>query len=170
MGENNLLCTFRDKQAEPTMFYWQLDAACAAIRPALLILDTAADLFGGNPREQIEVRQFVQFILGGLCKRYGSTVLLLMHPSAAGIASGEGAGFSVAWNNTLRSRLYLAHPRVDGHPDYTRAILSRKKANYASRGDELHLVRHDGTWALDADPPETIGAGRGLTTSCCVVR
>ena len=129
VGKNNLLAIYHDKQAIPTEFYSQLDATCALLLPQLVTIDTAADTFGGNPIDQAEVRQFVQFILGGLCERHGCTVLVTMHPSAAGIASGDGAGFSVAWNNSVRSRLYLAHPRVNGQPGYGHVTLTRKKSN-----------------------------------------
>lgn len=153
MGEENLLVAFRDHVAIPTELYARLDATCAALKPHLLVIDPAADVYGGNMVEQIEVRQFVQTILGGLCKRHGCAVLLPIHPSAAGISSGEGMGFSVAWNNAVRSRLYLAHPKLNGESLHDRATLTRKKSNYSSKGEALNLLYHDAVWQLDPDPP-----------------
>ena len=138
-GEDNLLATYVGGIAVPTPFYWRLDATCALLRPRLLILDPVADFFGGNPIFQGEVRQFVQVILGGFCLRYGTSVLIPMHPSATGVSSGEGAGFSVAWSNSARSRLYMEHAK-DAEPTSGRFALSRKKSNYSARGGELDLV------------------------------
>ena len=146
LGAENLLVTYQGGVAVPTEFYYRIDATCAALRPHLLVLDPAADFYGGNPISQSEVRQFIQVILGGLCARHGLTLLLPMHPSAAGMASGEGAGFSVAWSNSVRSRLYL-HRRSDDDP--SRVTLARKKSNYAARGEELDLLFEQGAFARE---------------------
>lgn len=151
-GENNILATFRGGVLEPTAFYWRLDATCAALRPKLLVLDPAADFFGGNPIVQGEVRQFVQVALGALCVRYGLAILLPMHPSAAGLASGDGAGFSVAWNNSVRSRLYLEREKPEDGEASDRLMLTRKKANYAAVGDRLDLRYESGALV-----PEAVG-------------
>jgi hypothetical protein len=50
-------------------------------------------------------------------------------------------GGSTAWSNTVRSRWSLARPTQDGggRADPDERILTRRKANYASIGDEIQL-------------------------------
>jgi RecA-family ATPase len=148
-AEDNLLATYVGGIAVPAPLYWRIDATCAQLRPHLVVLDPAADFYGGNPLHQGEVRQFVQVLLGGLCVRHGLTLLLPMHPSAAGIASGDGGGFSVAWSNSVRSRLYLEHVRSEDGEASGRITLTRKKANYSARGDQLDLVYDRGAFVLE---------------------
>lgn len=145
-GEDNIIARYEQGIVWPTALYQRIEATCARLRPHLLVIDPGADFYGGNPISQSEVRQFVQVILGGLCKRYGCTVLLPMHPSAAGLSSGEGDGFSVAWHNSVRSRLYLKHASTD--PD-GRIVLMRKKANYAPRGEQINLIYDRGAFVQE---------------------
>jgi len=78
---------------------------------------------------------------------------LLNHPSLSGMATGSGTAGSVAWNNSVRSRLYLTYPPGSKDEDdediYTR-ILTGKKANYGRTG-EKRVVRWDrGVFVLDS--------------------
>ena len=85
------------------------------------------------------------------------TILLLGHPSVAGKASGSGYSGSTAWNNAVRSRMYLTRPE-EGAGD--ERILTRGKANYASSGDEtaVRLFFADGVLHAqqDADDGDSI--------------
>jgi RecA-family ATPase len=78
-------------------------------------------------------------------------VVLLAHPSRSGLATGEGDGGNTAWNASVRSRLYLARPKSDGDesPDDNRRILTRKKANYAGRGDAVDMIWQDGYFTIE---------------------
>jgi len=154
-GQDNLLCTFDHEQIVLTRFYGQLDATLARIKPRLLILDTAADLFGGDFMSTPQVRQFLKVALGGLSVRHGCAILLLAHPSASGMASGDGGGFSTAWNNSVRSRLYLRRPKTeDEEAAKDRRILEVRKANYAADGTSIALVYQNGAFAPDLEPIE----------------
>ncbi len=159
-GLDNLLCTFEREQIQATQFYRELDATIAALRPRLTILDTAADLFGGDFMSTPQVRQFLKVALGGLCRRHETAILLLAHPSASGIASGDGAGFSTAWNNSVRSRLYLRRPKTeDTEAAKDRRILEVRKANYGPDGASIALLYEHGYFVPDPDPCED-GAAR----------
>jgi RecA-family ATPase len=78
-------------------------------------------------------------------------VLLCAHPSASGLANGSGAGGSTAWNNTLRSRLYLTHPASDpdqpAGPSHHR-VLTRMKANYAARDGRVEIEWRAGAFVV----------------------
>lgn len=147
-GGDNLLAVYRDGIAIPTEFFDRLEATVATLHPHLLVIDPAADFFAGNPISQGEVRQFIQVILGGLCLRHGCTILLPMHPSAAGIADGSGAGFSVAWSNAARSRLYVERDSAGaGEAQDGRIKITKKKTNYAPVDEAIELAWTDGCFA-----------------------
>lgn len=139
VGDDNVLVRWdRDGKATLGAFYADVVAQVEELEPSLLILDTLADVYGGNEIDRPQVNYFVKTVLGGLVKARGEagkplTVLLLGHPSVAGKASGSGYSGSTAWNNAVRSRMYLTRPE-EGAGD--ERILTRGKANYAKSGDE----------------------------------
>lgn len=139
VGDDNVLVRWdRDGKATLGDFYADVVAQVQELEPSLLILDTLADVYGGNEIDRPQVNYFVKTVLGGLVKARAEagkplTVLLLGHPSVAGKASGSGYSGSTAWNNAVRSRLYLTRPE-EGASD--ERILTRGKANYAKSGDE----------------------------------
>lgn len=155
VGHDNVLVNFdMTGLAKAGAFLEKLRARVAEMRPDLLILDTAADLFGGNENNRTQVNQFVKHVLGGFVVDFGCTVLLLAHPSMSGLSSGSGAGGSTAWNNAVRSRWYLSRPET-GLQD--QRVLTRKKANYAASGDDqkIEMVWENG--ALTTQPgPDTV--------------
>ena len=152
-GKDNVLCAFDHDQILLTEFYWQLDATIASIKPRLTLIDTAADVFAGDFVSTTHVRQFIKTCLGGLCVRHETAVLLLAHPSASGMASGDGGGFSVAWNNSVRSRLYLRRPKSDNADAIAdRRVLEVRKANYGPSGGMIPLLYQDGRFVLDPEP------------------
>lgn len=139
VGLDNVLIRWdRDGKATPGPFSQTLIDRVRKLRPALVILDTLADFYGGNEIDRVQVNYFVKTVLGGLIKERADegedlTVLLLGHPSVAGKATGSGYSGSTAWNAAVRSRMYLSRPE-EGANDAR--ILTRGKANYASSGDE----------------------------------
>jgi RecA-family ATPase len=154
-GEDNLLCTFEREQIIMTPFYRKLEATVAALKPRLTIVDTAADVFGGDFLSTPQVRQFLKVALGGLCVRHGTAVLLLAHPSASGMSSGDGGGFSTAWSNSVRSRMYLRRPKSeDKEATKDRRVLELMKSNYAPDGTSIALVYQRGCFVPDPEPIE----------------
>jgi RecA-family ATPase len=141
-GRNGLLA--------PTPLWNELEGLVAAWEPVLIVLDNLADVFAGEENSRPHARQFVG-MLRGVAIRTGAAVLLIGHPSLSGLSSGSGSSGSTAWNNSVRSRLYLAKPApadgIDTDPDLR--ILTVKKANYAKTGGELRLRWHRGAFALD---------------------
>jgi RecA-family ATPase len=141
LGEDNLLMTFgRSGVGKLTKFHRQVLEAALDLKVKLVIIDTAADTFGGNENDRGQVRQFVQRALGGIALKINGSVVCCAHPSRAGLRSGEGDSGSTGWSNAFRSRLYISH--IEDDPNGR--ILERKKANYASRNDELKLRWHHG--------------------------
>ena len=146
LGEDNLLMTFARGVGELTPFHSHVLEAALDLEARLVIVDTAADTFGGNENDRSQVRQFVSRALGSIAQKINGAVLLCAHPSRSGLSSGEGDGGSTGWSNAFRSRLYLRAPDQENgeKPDPNARVLERRKANYASRNDEIRLRWRNG--------------------------
>ena len=142
VGHDNLLVTF-DKDNKPLIspFFGQIMKHVLEKKIGLLVLDTIADLFGGNEIIRAQVNYFIKATCGAFIKQakdagFVLTVILLSHPSQAGRNSGSGESGSTAWNNAVRARLYLTRPE-DGLPE--QRVLTRKKSNYSASGDDVKI-------------------------------
>lgn len=142
VGFDNLLVTF-DRDSKPTMspLFERTMTTVLGNRIGLLILDTAADLFGGNEVIRGQVNYFIKAVCGSYTRKakeagFGLTVVILAHPSQAGRNSGTGESGSTGWSNAVRSRLYLTKAE-EGLPE--QRVLTRKKSNYSAAGDDVKL-------------------------------
>jgi len=119
-------------------------------RPALIVVDSSADVYGAGESERAQVRGFIRS-LRGVCAACSGALVLLAHPSLAGLSSGSGLSGSTAWNNSVRSRLYLTLPPTeDGAPAATDLrVLQVKKANYGPSGGDLVVRYQTGAFVLD---------------------
>lgn len=160
VGDENVLVRWdRDGKATHGPFVEDLTRQLEQTQASLLILDTLADFYGGNEIDRVQVNYFVKTILGGFIKARADagsplTVILLGHPSVGGKADGRGFSGSTAWNNSVRSRIYLTRPE-EGASD--ERILTRGKANYAASGDEtaIRLFYADGVLHAQQDEDDT---------------
>ncbi len=146
-GEDALLATL-DRSGgvlHITPLLSEIDKRIADEFPALVVLDTLADMFPGNENDRAQARHFIG-ILRGIANRHGCAVLLLAHPSLTGMSTGAGTSGSTAWNNSVRSRLYL--DRVADNPDAR--LLSTKKANYGRIGEEISMTWRAGIFVADS--------------------
>ena len=74
-------------------------------------------------------------------------MVLTTHPSLSGRAKGTGESGSTAWNNAVRSRLYLTAAKDDeDDEDRDWRTLQRKKGNYAAAGGEVRLHWRNGVF------------------------
>lgn len=135
-----------DARGKLTKFYEQLSAFFRRTEPALVVVDTLADTFGGNELVRAQVRAFINVCLAPICRETGATVILCGHPSQAGKQSGEGFSGSTAWHNSVRARLYLSRP--DDEPDSDVRVLQTKKQNYGPGTGELRLQWRHGAFRL----------------------
>jgi hypothetical protein len=161
VGFDNLLVAFTaDGKPAMTPFFEEVKRQVLSKRIELLILDTAADLYGGNEIIRGQVNFFVKAVCGGFIREakeagWTLTVLLLAHPSQSGKTSGSGESGSTGWNNAVRARLYLTRPE-NAHRD--ERVLTRKKSNYSASGDDvkLELLWSNGVLTLPGSAhPET---------------
>jgi len=121
-----------------TKFFRKIEDDIKATNAQFLILDNAAQLFGGNENDRREVTQFVN-ALHSLIHGGDLTILMLGHPPKQ---SGQGTSHeysgSTAWDACFRSRLWFGRP--DGENDEEtkeHRMLTKRKANYSSIGDSV---------------------------------
>ncbi|MBM2715471.1 AAA family ATPase [Mesorhizobium caraganae] len=156
MAGRDALLAVPDKAGvmQPTDNMLNLVASLNEFRPGFLVLDTSADLFGGDEIKRNHVRQFI-----GLLRKQAieldMAVLLLSHPSVAGMQTGTGSSGSTAWSNSVRSRLYLTAATGDG-VDPNARVLTTMKANYGKKGGEIRVCWHEGVFVLDDGKPSII--------------
>lgn len=147
-AEDNMFMVFDDAtMGKITELYYRLEKTVTDFGAQFVVIDTAADTFGGNENVRSQVRQYISYCLNKLARRIDGAVLLCAHPSASGMYSGRGDGGSTGWNNTVRSRLYFEFFKCDTDSvdeDRDRRILSTKKANYSRLGENMDLIYQNG--------------------------
>jgi RecA-family ATPase len=128
---------------EPTILFSQLQGMAVHIRPALIVLDTAADCFAGNENDRSQTRQFVT-LLRGLAMQAGAAVILVSHPSVYGSSSGSGLSGSTAWHNSVRARIYFTAMETDD--GVTRRKVEFRKNNYGPAGNTMTVRWQNGVF------------------------
>ena len=147
-GKDLVLATFRNGIAVPSALLLELVAIVRREQPVLLVLDAAADVFGGDEIRRSDVRAFINLLRGQLALPNKCAVVLLGHPSREGIKTGDGYSGSTHWNNSVRGRLYLTSLK-DGDADVR--VLEVMKNNRGKRGEKAHLRWSDGFFTTLTD-------------------
>jgi len=130
-----------------------------AVGAGFAALDNVAHLFAGDENNRHQVAAFTGLI-DRLAIEIDGAVLLLGHPNKAG---AEFSG-STAWENQVRSRLYLALDEgEDGVADRDVRILSRSKPNYAQRGEAIKFRWHQWAFLRPDDLPANMHDELALT-------
>lgn len=169
LGRDCVMATADRGLVKPTPVFHAVKERLLSIRPALVIIDNAIDVFAGDANDAAQVKQFMH-LLSGLSLEADCPVVLLAHPSRSGMSSGTGDGNSVHWSNSARSRLYLTRILTDGgdgmatEDDPAARVLKVMKANYSATGDEIRMRWEDGCFvhaqAERIEPGDEIGAAR----------
>lgn len=129
---------------QPTALFDRLAIATSKIRPTLIAIEAAADVFAGNENDRGQVRQFIA-LLRRLAIGSGAAIVIIAHPSLTGLASGTGTSGSTAWNNSVRSRLYFTGSKDEESDDDVRE-LRVMKANYGPAGEVVRLRWQSGVF------------------------
>lgn len=150
VGLDSALVTFpHDGPAEPTDLMGTIMAQAVGMEARIVVLDSLHDLFTGNENVRTQARAFIGH-LRSLAMEIDGAVIVTAHPSLSGRNTGTGEAGSTAWNNAVRSRLYLTSPEDD--PDANRRVLRRMKANYGPRDAEIAMTWHQGAFVADGTP------------------
>ena len=162
VGKESSLCEFErfSDKPKPTILWDQLVTKTLDWGAQLVLLDTCADVFGGNEVSRIQVRRFIM-MLSWLANKIDGLVLLSSHVSVEGMKTGSGISGSTAWNNSVRSRAYLTGDKqrteADGQlyeGDRDVRYLKTMKQNYGAAGESWRLRWQDGVFVRDLNAPE----------------
>jgi RecA-family ATPase len=136
---------------QPTKMFDRLREATCDIRPKLLAVEAAADVFAGNENNRTQVKQFMA-MLGRLALEADTAILLAQHPSLSGINAESGMSGSTQWNNAARSRLYFTACKMpdDGQSDVRE--LRVMKSNYGPPGEIVRLRWRNGVFVPLTSP------------------
>jgi RecA-family ATPase len=145
-GKDALLATATHSgKIEPTPLYRQLLEAAGDIRPVMIGLASSANLFAGNESDRSQVMQFIGLLTRIAIIANGS-VVLISHPSVAGITNDSGISGTTQWHNAVRARLYLKgmKPEEGEQPDNDLRELVFKKNNYGPVSESIVLRYQNG--------------------------
>lgn len=160
VGEDTLLAAADKRgrlQATPT--YTNLRNYCRENGIQLVIIDTVADTFGGLEIDRQQVTRYVRFA-EAIARDNDGAVVLVAHPSVAGLKDGTGISGSSAWRNAVRSVIYMRRPTPEPNgPEVDRdeRILERLKANFAPAGGKIELRYDRGHFILNGEGIGVIG-------------
>jgi len=131
-------------------------------KPALVIVDSLYDIYGGDENTRAQVRQFVG-MLRRFTAKYQCALIVLGHPSLYGMATGSGTSGSTGWRNAFRGMLYTTKTLNPKTGVATHKIES-KKNNYGPSDVSIELVWQDGIFvpveANETDAKKTAYAAK----------
>jgi RecA-family ATPase len=149
VGQENVLVEF-DRRTDQPRRMPLFDALAEDVKrhqAQIVVLDTLADVFAGNEIVRNQVRRFVT-ALRKLAMEIQGVIILTAHPSLSGMATGSGISGSTAWNNSVRSRIYLTKPKSNDEEeeDHNERLLRTMKNNQGPFGGALRLRWRDGVF------------------------
>lgn len=130
----------REGRIIPTDLFSELKSRVTDTQPVSIMLDNAADVYGGKEIERTQVRQFITLLRGlGIAANAG--VLMSSHPSLTGLASKTGLSGSTAWHASVRGRAWLRTPTTKDGDEIDRDIreLEFMKNQYGPLDETLML-------------------------------
>ncbi len=137
----------KTKLIEATPLYYELEKRIAETLPAVVVIENASDVFGGNENDRLQVRRFLR-LLKILAIRYNCAIILLAHPSKNRDYSYSG---SSAWQGAVRALLTMKKPGGEGEEqsDPDARILTGEKMQFGTPGRFIKLRNHGGHVAYD---------------------
>jgi RecA-family ATPase len=136
----------------PTPLFESIKAAITAVAPVLVVVDSVAATFAGSQIDRTMARTFVNLWRAVARGPSSPAVLLLDHPSQAGLKDGSGRSGNMDWRNAVRSALYLRPADEKADADRGVKILETMKSNYGPPGNPLRLLWADGGLQLETAP------------------
>jgi RecA-family ATPase/DNA polymerase I-like protein with 3'-5' exonuclease and polymerase domains len=135
----------RSGKIEPTPLYKVLLEAASDLKPKMIGIAAAANVFAGNENDRSQVQQFIG-LLTRMAIAAGGTVQLITHPSLTGINTDTGLSGNTQWHNSVRARCYLRSVKAkEGEqPDSDLREMVFKKNNYGPISASIILRYQNG--------------------------
>jgi hypothetical protein len=150
--DSTLATVSRNGKIEATPLYQRLLEAAGDIKPRMIGIAAAANVFAGNENDRSQVQQFVGLLTRVAMVADGSLVLI-SHPSLTGITSESGLSGSTQWHNSVRARALLRGVKPEqGEPiDTDLREIVFKKNNYGPISESIMLRWKNGLFLPVAD-------------------
>jgi RecA-family ATPase len=138
---------------EPTPLYNRLLEMVGDLKPVMTGIASAANVFAGNEIDRSQVQQFVA-LLTRLAKLANGSLVLISHPSLAGISTDSGISGSTQWHNSVRSRFYLKsvksedeeEPEGNRRPESNLRVIEFRKNNYGPISEDMVIEYKNGVF------------------------
>ena len=141
---------------KPTPLLSHIETKIQHEKPAIVVFDTLADIFVGDENQRSLARQFIG-MMRTLAYDNNCAILLLAHPSKAGMHEKTGTSGSTGWSNSARSRIYLTRSNPD-NPNLRQ--LENMKNNYAQIGRTLQLNWQSGCFVVEDQNSKFMNLGQ----------
>jgi RecA-family ATPase len=135
----------RNGMVVPTLSLHRLEKTVERIKPVLVVIENAAEVYPANEIVRAPVARFVRKLLGGLAAPSDAGVGLIQHPSVAGLKEASGRSGSTGWNNACRWRLNFTRIQQNGVETDMRQ-LEVVKSNYGPIGEKVEVYRENGVF------------------------
>jgi RecA-family ATPase len=146
VGHDAVLATAaRNGKIEPTQLYKQILDAAGDIKPISIGIAASANVYAGSEIDRNQVQQFIG-LLTRLAIVSNGSVVLLSHPSLAGIANDTGLSGNTQWHNAVRARCYLKGVKPDNGDELDSDLreIVFKKNNYGPISERIVLRYQNG--------------------------
>ena len=147
----------------PTPAMQDLINAVARTGARLIILDNVSDVYGADEIKRPQVRTFIR-MQAQLARRTNAALLLLAHvdKQTARGNSEEGYSGSTAWNNSVRSRLFI-------RTDKDALMIEHQKSNYGKRIEPISVVFDRGLIVLAENASNSYALSEGREAKSAAV-
>jgi RecA-family ATPase len=145
-GKDAVMATVaRDGTVQPTELFKQVLAAAVEIKPATIGIASSANIFAGNENDRSQVQQFIN-LLTRVAIVADCSVVLISHPSVAGLNNESGLSGSTGWHSAVRARMWLRGVKAqDGEqPDSDLREIIFKKNQYGPLAENIALKFQNG--------------------------
>src|SRR5262249_42946363 len=129
----------------------RLSADAQHLHPKLVILDNRNMVYGGNINDPTQVCEFIN-AMHGFAIDANTAVLLILHPSMAGMAaaadsSHQGLAGAMPWHDLPRGRMYFNRIQTNENKEIDKDLrqLVCKKNNYGPDDENITLRWRIGT-------------------------
>lgn len=137
----------------PTDLYQWILKQAVEVKPQTIVVASAANVFTGSEIDRSQVTQFIN-LLTRLAIAANGSVILIAHPSLAGMANDSGLSGSTGWHNAVRARMYLHGAKANGAeaPDKDLKLLEFRKNQYGPAAASVSLKWRDGLFLPEGGP------------------